>query len=260
MISSELAVSVVQDSLSWQDPAANRQRYESHFSSLKGSDLVVLPEMFSTGFSMNPWEAYETMNGETVQWMRQQAGQLQAVITGSLTMKLAEDVYVNRMIWARPDGEIQYYDKRHLFRYGQEHLHFKNGKEKVVLEHKGWRVALFVCYDLRFPVWSRNCDDYDLALYVANWPNSRQFAWDSLLVARAIENQAYVAACNRLGEDPLGNEFSGGSVILDFMGKPLAHFADELKTETCSLSMQGLQEFREHFPASLDTDKFEILD
>ncbi len=170
-----LRVSVIQDELTWHHPAANRARYDGYFTDDLDTDIVVLPEMFSTDFSMKPWEAFEPMEGETVAWMLARAQSLSAVVTGSLIMKLG-DHFVNRMIWARPDGELEFYDKRHLFRFGKEHLHYEAGDKRVIVNHKGWRIALFICYDLRFPVWSRNQGDYDLALYVANWPDARQFA------------------------------------------------------------------------------------
>ena len=254
----DISVTIIQDSLHWHDQAANRKMYEQHFKSITATDLIVLPEMFSSGFSMYPSACYETMKGETVAWMGEWARQKSAVITGSLIMKLGEDNFVNRMIWAKPDGSLDYYDKRHLFRFGNEHVHFKSGNKRVVVDLAGWRIALFVCYDLRFPVWSRNKDDYDVAIYVANWPNARQLAWDSLLPARAIENQVYVLGVNRIGEDALGNSFAGGSVILDFMGKPLVSCKDELKIATHTLSMTMLDKFRHKFPARLDADQFEI--
>ncbi|MFT5260909.1 MAG: omega-amidase [Saprospiraceae bacterium] len=256
-IEDRLRVSVIQDEISWHDPAANRDRYDKHLPDTLETDLVVLPEMFSTGFSMKPWESFETMNGKTVAWMLTKAQELDAVITGSLIMKL-DDHYVNRMIWAKPDGNLSYYDKRHLFRFGKEHLHYEAGDQRVIVEHKGWRVALFICYDLRFPVWSRNQADYDLALYVANWPDARQFAWDSLLVARAIENQCYIAASNRVGADPLGNTFSGGSAILGPKGTGLFDFTDQTVLKTESLSMTELNDYRELFPAAKDADPFTL--
>ncbi len=253
-----LKVTIIQDLILWHDPAGNRAMYDAHFEAIDETDLIVLPEMFSTGFSMYPKDCFETMDGESVAWMLERASKKNAVITGSLIMKLDEDVFVNRMLWARPDGTFDYYDKRHLFRYGKEHVNFTAGDERVVIELNGWRFALFVCYDLRFPVWSRNRDDYDVALYVANWPSPRQFAWDSLLVARAIENQSYVVGVNRIGEDGIGNSFSGGTAILDFMGKSMVDCKDNQMLATQTLDMQALNEFREHFPAKLDADDFEI--
>lgn len=254
----DLTVTLVQDEISWQDPAANRDRYQAFFGQAGDTDLVVLPEMFSTGFYMEPWEKFETMEGETVAWMAESARDLGAVVTGSLIMKVAEG-YVNRMIWAAPDGSMTWYDKRHLFRFGGEHHHYEAGKERIIVELAGWRIALFVCYDLRFPVWSRNRDDYDLALYVANWPDARQHAWDSLLKARAIENQSYLVGVNRLGINPNGDDYSGGSVILDYLGMPLEDCSDRRTMASATLSAQKLTEFREYFPASLDRDDFHIL-
>ena len=256
-MNSTLNVTLIQDDISWQDPAANRDRYQRHFESIKNSDLVVLPEFFSTGFYMNPEEKYETMEGETVLWMKQNATNLGAVITGSVVMRLQHS-YVNRMIWARPDGSIDWYDKRHLFRFGGEHHNYTGGNQKTIFEVCGWRVALFVCYDLRFPVWSRNTGDYDVALYVANWPDARQYAWDTLLKARAIENQVYVVGVNRLGDNPEGDSYSGGSVILDYLGQPIKDCGDVLAVASESLSMQKLEDFRKYFPASMDQDQFEI--
>lgn len=248
---------MVQDQLDWQDPAANRARYDDWFGSMEPADLVVLPEMFSTGFYMEPWQCFEQMQGQTLEWMTAVAKQLNAVITGSLIIKIAAQ-YRNRMIWARPDGSIDWYDKKHLFRFGGEHHHFSAGDARVVMQLGNWRVALFVCYDLRFPVFSRNRDDYDLALFVANWPDARQYAWDTLIRARAIENQAYVVGCNRLGSDPTGNTFSGGSVILDFKGQPLVDCANKPMVAHHCLEMDALQAFRQTFPASMDADNFEL--
>jgi predicted amidohydrolase len=219
-------------------PPQALQGYDGHLETLGGTDLVVLPEMFSTGFYMEPWHCFETMDGETVAWMRQRAAETGAVITGSLVMQVGDE-YRNRMVWARPDGDMDRYDKRHLFPYGGEHHHFTGGRDRVIMQLGGWRVALFVCYDLRFPVFSRNLGDYDRALYVANWPDARQYAWDTLVRARAIENQAYVVGCNRLGADPTGNTFSGGSVILDFLGKPVVVSGDRSMVASHRLSMAG---------------------
>ena len=252
-----LKVSIVQDEISWQDPAANRVRYQQHFNTLGKTDLVVLPEFFSTGFYLDPAEKYETMCGETVAWMVESAKLMGAVITGSLVIRL-EDKFVNRMIWARPDGSLDWYDKRHLFRFGGEHHNYSGGHVRTIFELNDWRVALFVCYDLRFPVWSRNTGDYDVALYVANWPDARQYAWDTLLRARAIENQAYVLGVNRLGANPLGDTFSGGSAILDYLGQSIVDCGDRLQTAIAELSITALKEFRQFFPASMDQDSFKI--
>ena len=255
---SNLSVTIIQDVLHWHNPAGNRAMYDAHFENIDETDLIVLPEMFSTGFSMHPKDSYETMDGETVAWMLEMAEHKDAVITGSLIMKLDEKTFVNRMLWVKPDGTFEYYDKRHLFRYGKEHINFTAGDERVIVELNSWRFALFVCYDLRFPVWSRNRDDYDVAIYVANWPSPRQFAWDSLLVARAIENQSYVVGVNRIGEDDIGNAFSGGTALLDFMGKAMVDCKGEQMVATQTLDMQALKDFHGRFPAKLDADDFEI--
>lgn len=255
----DLSVALVQDVIDWQNPPANRERYQRYIDEIKQDiDLLVLPEMFSTGFYLHPGEKYETMDGDTVQWMSGNATNLNATITGSLIMR-DQGRFVNRMIWSLPDGRIKWYDKRHLFRFGGEHHHFTAGNQRTVFDCAGWRVALFVCYDLRFPVWSRNVDDYDLALYVANWPDVRQYAWDTLLRARAIENQSYVIGVNRLGENPLGDTFSGGSAILDFMGEAIEDGRNRPGVFAASLSLSALEKFKDYFPASLDRDRFSIL-
>jgi len=253
-----LDVSIIQDEITWQNPEANRKRYDQHFDKIEAADLIVLPEFFSTGFYLDPKEKFETMDGETVSWMQQSAKEKSAVITGSLMMKLEAGIFVNRMIWVRADGTLDWYDKRHLFRFGGEHHHFTGGNQRTIFEINGWRVALFVCYDLRFPVWSRTRGDYDVALYVANWPDARQYAWDTLIRARAIENQVYVLGVNRIGENPLGDTFSGGSAILDFLGLPIEDCSDERKTASAVLEKSKLDEFLKYFPAALDRDKFEI--
>lgn len=256
----DLVVSIVQDDIAWQDPAANRARIDRHLASLDGTDLVVLPEFFSTGFYTDPSEKYETMGGRTAAWMSRRAADMGAVITGSVVMRLEgkPDTYVNRMLWARPDGSMDWYDKRHLFRFGGEHHHYTGGDRRVVFLHKGWPIAPFVCYDVRFPVWSRNRGDYDVAIYVANWPESRQYAWDTLVRARAIENQSYVLAVNRLGTNPNGDRYRGGSAILDYLGKPVADCAADLRVATAALSRRELDEYREFFPARMDQDAFTI--
>lgn len=253
----DLSVSIIQDELDWQDAAANRRRYCRHIASIGETDLIVLPEMFNTGFCMQPEGIHETMDGETVVWMREQARDSGAVITGSLIIDTGGE-YKNRMVWARPDGTISFYDKRHLFRFGEEHIHYTAGGERIVVELNGWRLGLFVCYDLRFPVWSRSRGDYDIAVFVANWPNARQHAWDTLLMARAIENQVYVVGVNRIGSDAIGNDFSGGSVIMDFLGQPIVNCRDDLMNASAALSKKQLDKFRTEFPAHLDADNFSI--
>jgi len=255
----DLKVSIIQDELNWQDAEANRERYTRHIESLQDedTDLIVLPEMFSTGFCMQPENLSETMEGATVRWMREQAARSAAAITGSIILE-EDGHYKNRMIWARPDGSMAYYDKRHLFRYGDEHIHYTAGNERIVVELHGWRLALFVCYDLRFPVWSRNRDDHDVAVYVANWPGARQYAWDTLLRARAIENQVYVVGVNRIGWDGIGNAFFGGSAVLDCLGQPVVDCRDKRMNATTTLSREEQEAFRQRFPARMDSDSFAI--
>ena len=252
-----LKVCIIQDDIAWQDPQANTARIQAHLEQHADTDLVVLPEFFSTGFYMDPTEKFEIMDGHSVTWMVEAARETGAVITGSLVMQVEND-YVNRMIWARPDGTLDWYDKRHLFRFGGEHHNYTGGNRRMVFEHKGWRIAPFVCYDLRFPVFSRNRNDYDVALYAANWPDARQYAWDTLVRARAIENQCYVLAVNRLGENPNGDTYSGGSVVLDYLGQPMVDCGDRLMAASADLSMEELDKFRAYFPAAMDQDDFEL--
>ncbi|HEX7416425.1 MAG TPA: amidohydrolase, partial [Steroidobacteraceae bacterium] len=219
-----LRVTLIQTALHWQEPAANRADFTSHLAPLAGAtDLIVLPEMFTTGFSMSAEQLAEPADGATSAWLREQARALSAAVTGSLIVSEAGQFY-NRLLWATPDGRIAHYDKRHLFRMGREHEHFAGGAAPLLVEWRGWRICPLVCYDLRFPVWSRRRPalDYDLLLYVANWPAARRYAWSQLLKARAIENQAYVVGINRIGDDGQGISHAGESAVLDFLGIPLA--------------------------------------
>ena len=257
-MSTHLRVTLVQAELAWQDPAANRHRLAGHFRGLAGhTDLVVLPEMFSTGFTMEAAALAEDMNGPTVGWLREEAAALGCVITGSLIVREEGRCY-NRLVWARPDGTLAHYDKRHLFRLAGEERHFAPGARRVVLEVKGWRVCPMICYDLRFPVWSRSRDDYDLLLYVANWPQRRALAWSVLLKARAIENLCYVVGVNRIGKDGNGATYAGDSVALDFLGQPLSSEGGGDRVETAVLDLESLRSYRESFPAHLDADRFEL--
>jgi predicted amidohydrolase len=253
-----LRVTMVQTELAWQDPAVNRHRLATHFRGLAGhTDLVVLPEMFSTGFSMDAESLAEDMDGPTVGWMREEAAALGCVITGSLIIREQGRCY-NRMVWARPDGTTRHYDKRHLFRIASEQDHYAPGARRLVVELKGWRVCPLICYDLRFPVWSRSRDDYDLLLYVANWPQRRAHAWSTLLRARAIENLSYVVGVNRIGRDGNGATYAGDSVALDFLGQPLSSEGGGDRVETAVLDLESLHAYRNGFPAHLDADRFEL--
>ena len=258
-MSSHLRVTLVQTEIAWQDPATNRRSLAAHFRGLIGhTDLIVLPEMFSTGFSMEAEQLAEPMDGPTIGWMREEAAALGVALTGSLIVR-DEDRCYNRLVWVRPDGSVAHYDKRHLFRMASEHRHYGAGAERLVVEHKGWRICPLVCYDLRFPVWSRNRDDYDVLLYVANWPQRRASAWSALLRARAIENACYVVGVNRIGRDGNGASYAGDSVALDFLGQPLSSEGGGDRVETAVLDLESLRAYRESFPVHLDADRFEIL-
>jgi omega-amidase len=262
----DLRVSLVQADTVWHDPAANRAMYGELIAPLAGrTDLVLLPETFTSGFSNEALASAEDMRGPTVAWIRDQARRLDAVVTGSVQIREGQGVY-NRLLWATPDGGLGHYDKRHLFRMAKEHERYAAGRERLTVELKGWRVCPLVCYDLRFPVFIRNRYgveaperfDYDLLLFVANWPSPRRYAWQTLLRARAIENLSYVAAVNRVGTDGNGHAYSGDSVALDFLGQPLLEFGAQPQVATTTLSAAALAAHRERFPAQLDADRFDL--
>lgn len=255
-----LRVTLVQQPLLWEDAAGNRARFAQLLAGLAGStDLIVLPEMFTTGFSMRPEVLAEPVDGETCGWLLEQARRLDAAITGSV-MTRTEPGCVNRLLFATPAGTIEHYDKRHLFRMGGEPQHYLPGQRSVVVGWRDARIGLQVCYDLRFPVWSRRRAefDYELLLYVANWPRRRSFAWSQLLSARAIENQCYVVGVNRCGSDGQGVDYTGGSAAHDFLGATLAQLGDQPGLATVTLDLAALQRFRERFPTHLDADTFTL--
>ena len=263
-----LRVSVVQGATRWHDPAGNRGYYGALIAPLHGTtDLVVLPETFTSGFSNDAIGDAETMNGPTVAWMREQAAKLDAAVTGSVQLREGEAVF-NRMLFVKPDGSLAHYDKRHLFSFAREHERYAAGRERVVVEWKGWNILLQVCYDLRFPVFSRNflnaerdgLPDYDVALYVANWPSARAYPWKTLLRARAMENLCYVVGVNRVGTDGNGLHYSGDSAVIDFLGHPLSEAADEEVVSMMLLQAAPLVEHRARFPALLDGDRFTLQD
>ncbi|MFP6848920.1 MAG: amidohydrolase [Pseudomonas sp.] len=252
----DLELALIQTTLAWQDPAANRAHFQALLQQAKGADLVVLPEMFSTGFSMDSAALAEPEDGPTSQWLLEQAQELQAVVTGSLIIQAADGSYRNRLLWARPDGSLVHYDKRHLFRMAGEHKHYRAGEQQVVLDVKGWQVRPLICYDLRFPVWSRDSQATDLLLYTANWPAARRNHWNRLLPARAIENLCYVAAVNRIGEDGNGYAYSGDSQVLDFQGEPLLMPQGADGVFRTTLKAAELAAYRQRFPAYMDADDF----
>ncbi|MBL0950088.1 MAG: amidohydrolase [Pseudomonas sp.] len=252
----DLELALIQTTLAWHDPAANREHFQLLLEQARGADLVILPEMFTTGFSMESAELAEPEDGPSSIWLREQAQRIGAVICGSLIIQAADGSYRNRLLWARPDGSFAYYDKRHLFRMAGEHKHYSAGDQQVVFDLKGWRVRPLICYDLRFPVWSRDAGGTDLLLYTANWPGARRQHWNRLLPARAIENLCYVAAVNRVGEDGKGHGYTGDSQVLDFQGEPLLAAGDGDGVFRTTLSSEALAAYRERFPAHLDADAF----
>lgn len=260
-----LRITAIQTSLHWEDPVANRAMLEEKIWKIGGpTDVIVLPEMFTTGFTMNAVPVSEAMNLHTTKWMRQMADQTGALILGSVVVKEAGQFF-NRLIWMEPGGALKTYDKRHLFRMAKENNVYAGGQQRLVATWKGWNICPLVCYDLRFPVWSRNrynkekqVLEYDLLVYVANWPQPRVAAWDALLKARAIENLSFVAGVNRVGSDPQGVPYNGHSWVIDPRGNAL-WFGEEAETlQTVILDAALLREHRERFPAYLDADDFRL--
>jgi predicted amidohydrolase len=255
-----LHLTLIQSNLHWHDPAANLAMFEEKIWKItQKTDLIILPEMFTTGFTMAAAEMAEPMNLHTFKWLKQMAAQTGAVITGSYIVKEGSN-YFNRLVWMEPDGQYSFYDKRHLFRMAEEHQTYSAGQSKIIQNLKGWRIMPLICYDLRFPVWSRNVDlAYDLIIYVANWPQARNNAWKTLLQARAIENLSYCVGVNRIGTDGKGIYYSGDSAVIDFKGQHFFQKADEECIESIVLDKLELMEFRQKFPANLDADSFEII-
>ncbi|OLU28711.1 amidohydrolase [Pseudomonas sp. PA15(2017)] len=253
-----LELALIQSDLAWHDPAANRAHFEKQLQQAVDADLIILPEMFSTGFSMQSADLAELEDGPTSRWLCEQAQRSDAVITGSLIIQAADGSYRNRLLWARPDGSLAHYDKRHLFRMAGEHQHYAAGERQALFEVKGWRVRPLICYDLRFPVWSRDAEGTDLLLYTANWPAARRLHWNRLLPARAIENLCYVAAVNRIGVDGKGHPYSGDSQVLDFQGDSLLDASDRAGVFQQRLDGLALAAYRERFPAHQDADPFEF--
>lgn len=259
MINKELKISLIQTDIIWENPPANRDKFTNMLDLLKGkTDIAILPEMFTTGFSMYPERLAEPANGDTLLWMQKYANKLGFAICGSVMVK-ENDLYFNRFYFVEPNGKFYTYNKRHLFRMMDEHNHYEAGNERIIVNYKNWRIMPQICYDLRFPVWSRNQNDYDLIIYVANFPTARQMAWNKLLPARAIENLCYVAAVNRIGADGNGIPFSGDSQVID----PKGHLIFEAESnkqaiETVCLSHSELYDYRTKFPAHLDSDPFTL--
>lgn len=253
-----MRISTVQSKLAWEDKEANLSSFSKKIAPLVGkTDLVLLPEMFTTGFTMNPEKVAEPMSGKSVNWMRGQAAKLDAVVCGSLIVE-EDGNYFNRLVWMRPDSSFEIYDKRHLFTLAGEHIPYQAGSKKLIVELKGWKICPLVCYDLRFPVWSRNVEDYDLLIYVANWPRPRAHHWKTLLTARAIENQCYLAGVNRVGTDANDLHYQGDTSIIDYTGNVLYHAVDVEDVITLELSKEKLMHFRSKLNFLADRDTFEI--
>ncbi|MCY7351205.1 MAG: amidohydrolase [Cytophagaceae bacterium] len=254
-----MTITLIQTPLYSENPEANRAMLEEKISQIgQATDLIVLPEMFTTGFTMNPERMAEPMGLTTFRWMKQQAAQTGAVVTGSYVVKEGGNFF-NRLLWMQPDGNFETYDKRHLFRMSGEHHHYAAGTRRLVKSWKGWRICPLICYDLRFPVWSRNTGPaFDLLLYVANWPAARSHAWNTLLQARAIENLCYVVGVNRVGTDGKGYAYAGESCVVDFRGERSGYQQNLEVIHTESLKKTDLSTFRENFPAFLDADEFTI--
>ena len=288
---STLTITTIQSNLQWEDKTANLQQFEEKIRGLQQrTEVVILPEMFSTGFSMNAEKLAEKMDGPSVAWMKKLSAERKIILTGSLIIE-EDGNYYNRLIWMLPNGQYGYYDKRHLFAYGQEDQHYTPGHKRLIASVKGWKINLLVCYDLRFPVWSRQkpaassladlvasemeardlpmpppeeagssitdtTPEYDVLIYVANWPERRNHAWKTLLQARAIENQCYVVGVNRVGTDGTGLYYSGDSMVVDPLGAPLYTKANDEDVFTITLQKDSLEEVRNKLPFLKDADRF----
>ncbi len=257
-----LSFTVIQADLHWENAAANRAMFVQKISEIGLTKQVyVLPEMFTTGFSMNPSALAETMEGDTLTWMKNLAAQYESILCGSIIIE-ENGSFFNRFVWVQPDGIVHTYNKRHLFAYAGEHEHYQAGNSRLIVQANGLKINCNVCYDLRFPVWVRQKYDelYDVLIYVANWPIRRAAAWKSLLVARAIENQCYVIGVNRVGEDGNGHQYNGDTMIIDPLGNIVFHNAKEATSFTCVIDKSKIDEIRTQIPFLKDADKFEIID
>lgn len=263
---SNLTITTIQTILHWEDSNANLQMLEHTINSISDkTEIVILPEMFSTGFSMRPKILAEKMDGKTVSWMKKMAEERKIIITGSVIIE-ENNSYYNRLIWMLPNGQYGYYDKRHLFAYAGEHEFFSKGNKRFIASVNGWKINLVVCYDLRFPVWSRQSlklqeklsPEYDLFICVANWPERRSLAWKALLQARAIENQCFVAGVNRVGKDGNDINYSGESMVIDPLGEILYQKSGDEDVNTITLERQKLDDIRTKFPFWKDADEFHI--
>ena len=255
----ELCIVGIQADLFWENPKKNLTFFEEKINSLpENTDLIVLPEMFTTGFTMNPEKVAEKMDGISVSWMLKIAAEKQIAITGSLVISDGANYY-NRLIFVHPSGKIETYNKRHSFTLAGEHKVYTSGKEKLIVTYKGWRICPLICYDLRFPVWARNTENYDLLIFMANWPITRIKAWETLLKARAIENMSYVVGVNRTGKDANNYEYSGNSLAIDYLGEELSSLAkNEVGIISAIINKKNQAKVREALGFLNDMDSFHI--
>ncbi len=253
----DLKITLIQPEIIWEDVQGNLKKYSDIIDRIGETDVIILPEMFTTGFSMQSEKLSERMDGISVNWMKNIAKDKNASVLGSLIIEDNGKIY-NRAVWVFPNGKFEFYDKRHLFTMGQETKHYSHGNEKNIIEFRGWKFCPLICYDLRFPVWSRNAENYDVLIYMANWPSPRHHAWKNLLVARAIENQSYCIGVNRVGTDGAGLSYFGDSGLVNSKG-----FEEFLGTKeavkTFNLSYSELHDFRNNFPLLNDKDNFQVL-
>jgi predicted amidohydrolase len=250
-----LRLLAVQYDIVWENKEKNKKNVEQWLARAPEADVILLPEMFDTGFTMNPQEVAEDSEGTTLRWIQELAYSCDAIVFATWPVREGGK-YFNRLFAVRPDGTYDYYDKRYLFSYGGEDKVYHPGKKQVVIEYRGWRIQPFICYDLRFPVWMRNTQAADLYLIPANWPDTRISHWSTLLRARAIENQVYVAGANRVGEAPNGLRYNGGSAVIQFSGQAMQESFVEEKVLYAELSREELAAFRKKFPFLLDRDPF----
>ncbi len=259
-MSTTLKTALIQTNLIWENPEANKQHIGKKIEQISEKvDLIVLPEMLTSGFTMNAEKVAETMNGVTVKWMQNMAKTKSVAITGSLVIK-EQNKYFNRLLFVHPNGQIDNYDKRHTFTLAGEHKIYTAGKEKIIIDYMGWKICPLICYDLRFPVWARNVEDYDLLLYVANWPKPRINAWDALLKSRAIENMSYCIGVNRVGLDGTGHEYPGHSAAYDVLGNKMDNLLDnEDGISIVSLEKSHIEKYRKKLNFLSDKDTFNLL-
>jgi omega-amidase len=267
---SSISVTIIQTALYWEDKPANLQMFSEKISGItEKTAIVVLPEMFTTGFSMNTGRLAEDMDGETISWMKKKSAEKGVILTGSMIAKeknAADNIFFNRLIWMLPNGDFGIYDKRHLFAYGNEDQHYTSGKKRLIASVNGWKINLQVCYDLRFPLWIRQSKlpdsplgpEFDILIIVANWPSARSHAWKTLLQARAIENQCYVIGVNRVGTDGRGLDYAGESMIVGPAGDIIKILGDKEEIFSYSLDRERLEDFRTKYPFWKDADRFLI--